>query len=642
MDGRMMVARLPPLAGARGITPRGDQKFEGLTGPTYKLNDKTHPLPNPRSLRPYVDTKSGEVDTWPAHASGHAVPSTTLMLSKNKSLVLYDEESTGKPNMIPKPRFLDQLEGYLKKELRALGVKEVCANDLRLQQMLVTVSEQCDQKIMAIREEEKQEMKDLREENKRLLEKIQSMNNEKLDLEAQVDKLHDELKEQFERYKDELDQKKILLQEITDMRDQKDDLLASKEGDTGEPQDDPLSLSCPPYRQAREDEKNATKRLNDMITNYYDVIPRRDFETLEAKYNTLLESSETTKDDFMKLKAEHDALLDVQKQVTKQRDEFYMELEGMKRTATPRPDWERCSDFVTGGATRWAELSQGKSSNDLVDVLLGEIAAGGPGDVGGAEYFDGQGTGPTVPKYLRYEGPVRNRRLGKRDCSLLVRDIWREKAAHDASKQDGVRDVMGDFLDEYLHRRFAMEQMRVEWGYNLHDACQRYSHDESIGQFWGVLEGNVDEEVYHSQMAKIELLMNELTKIDVDKGNPGTITKAELRNGIQTIFPAISEESLEAMMKAGEVELDNKESDEVDYKEVFKEDDEGKTGPFLDEVREYMKQEKIKYTEEIKQQLDSNPVSVDDLKRAIMVADPDLDMKDLVSYLSWAFRYQGG
>lgn len=39
------------------------------------------------------------------------------------------------------------------------------------------------------------------------------------------------------------------------------------------------------HRQAREDEKNATKRLNDMITNYYDVIPRRDFENLESKYN---------------------------------------------------------------------------------------------------------------------------------------------------------------------------------------------------------------------------------------------------------------------------------------------------------------------------------------------------------------------
>lgn len=88
-------------------------------------------------LQPYVDTQSGDVDTWPAHASGQAGASTTLMLSKNKSLILYDEEAMGKPKMIPKPRFLEQLESYLKKELRALGVTDVNANELRLQVIYV-------------------------------------------------------------------------------------------------------------------------------------------------------------------------------------------------------------------------------------------------------------------------------------------------------------------------------------------------------------------------------------------------------------------------------------------------------------------------------------------------------------------------
>ena len=37
-----------------------------------------------------------------------------------------------------------------------------------------------------------------------------------------------------------------------------------------------------------------------------------------------------------------------------------------------------------------------------------------------------------MPMFLRFEGQVRNRRLGKRDTSLLIKDIWQEKAAHDA------------------------------------------------------------------------------------------------------------------------------------------------------------------------------------------------------------------
>lgn len=50
---------------------------------------------------------------------------------------------------------------------------------------------------------------------------------------------------------------------------------------------------------------------------------------------------------------------------------------------------------------------------------------------------------------------------------------------------------MGDFLYTYLQRRFGLEQMIVEWGYNLHDACQRYAADEHIGLFSGVLTEEV-------------------------------------------------------------------------------------------------------------------------------------------------------
>ena len=33
---------------------------------------------------------------------------------------------------------------------------------------------------------------------------------------------------------------------------------------------------------------------------------------------------------------------------------------------------------------------------------------------------------------MRADGKIRNRRLGKRDTALLIKDIWQEKAAHDA------------------------------------------------------------------------------------------------------------------------------------------------------------------------------------------------------------------
>lgn len=80
-----------------------------------------------------MDTKPGELDIWPAYASGQSLSCTSAMLSKTKSLVLVNEEDSGRSQTVPKPHFLEQLENFLKRELRALGVIDVQPSDLRLQ-----------------------------------------------------------------------------------------------------------------------------------------------------------------------------------------------------------------------------------------------------------------------------------------------------------------------------------------------------------------------------------------------------------------------------------------------------------------------------------------------------------------------------
>ena len=58
---------------------------------------------------------------------------TSVALTKDKHLRVVDEEAQGKPQMVPKPRFLEQLEAFLKKELVAMGVQDVGPSELRLQ-----------------------------------------------------------------------------------------------------------------------------------------------------------------------------------------------------------------------------------------------------------------------------------------------------------------------------------------------------------------------------------------------------------------------------------------------------------------------------------------------------------------------------
>jgi Ca2+-binding EF-hand superfamily protein len=81
----------------------------------------------------------------------------------------------------------------------------------------------------------------------------------------------------------------------------------------------------------------------------------------------------------------------------------------------------------------------------------------------------------------------------------------------------------------------------------------------------------MDEEVYHGMMEQIEQLMSAYNKIDLEKGNPGKITKEELRQGLKEIYPMIDPETIVAIISAAEIELDAKDTDEIDYQEMFKE-----------------------------------------------------------------------
>ena len=73
-----------------------------------------------------------------------------------------------------------------------------------------------------------------------------------------------------------------------------------------------------------------------MLADYGDVVPRREYERLEAQHNTNNESLERYKTDYDTLIKEHQVLLEQHKIMSTERDEISHELGLMKRSATPR------------------------------------------------------------------------------------------------------------------------------------------------------------------------------------------------------------------------------------------------------------------------------------------------------------------
>ncbi|XP_013929068.1 PREDICTED: translin-associated factor X-interacting protein 1, partial [Thamnophis sirtalis] len=188
-------------------------------------------------------------------------------------------------------------------------------------------------------------------------------------------------------------------------------------------------------RVARQDLTKAQVDLNTMQANYGDVVPRRDFELQQQKYNDLDDKLSTLQKDFDDLQEEYDIMLDIHKQVAEDRDRYFNDLINVQRTSTPRPDWSKCGDVVLGGNERWNNLSVGKTSDQLLDVLLEEI---GGGLLRERDTFIGRGRSEKVPPYLRCDGVVRNKKLSKKEVVALLREIWKEKIISDQQMDEGV------------------------------------------------------------------------------------------------------------------------------------------------------------------------------------------------------------
>lgn len=77
--------------------------------------------------------------------------------------------------------------------------------------------------------------------------------------------------------------------------------------------------------------------------------------------------------------------------------------------------------------------------------------------------------------------------------------------------------------------------------------------------------------MYHSQLQIMANLVNHLTKVDVEKGNPGKLSREEFQQVLKDFFSKIPEDRLTRLMKAVDIELETKEADELEYKNLFME-----------------------------------------------------------------------
>ncbi|CAF0806592.1 unnamed protein product [Rotaria sp. Silwood1] len=265
--------------------------------------------------------------------------------------------------------------------------------------------------------------------------------------------------------------------------------------------DDPVLLRVA-IRRCRLDCAEAERRINKLKEDNKEYVPKNEYVALQQTYDELVKASEQLKQNFRNAKVEYNALKEALEYLIKDRDKYFTLCETYRATLTPRPKWERCASIIEGGIERWNELAIGKTSNELVDILLNEII-GGNDIYNNVVNFIGLGLDPKIPKFLQTTSNIRNRHFMQRDVSLLIEDIWKQKLEYDfeqksttASKQN-IKISLVDFVHIYFQRRFPDDELlQLEWGYNLVAGCRRFKSSSEISNFWSVLLGQVSI-LYH-------------------------------------------------------------------------------------------------------------------------------------------------
>ncbi|XP_073736090.1 translin-associated factor X-interacting protein 1 isoform X3 [Callorhinus ursinus] len=610
-----------------------------------------------------------QLSPWPTYTSGQTI-------LHNRKPCSYDYRKRAgswlkQPLGITKPRYLERLENYLRKELLLLDLSTDSTQELRLQPYreifeffiedfktykpllssiknayevmlahqrekiraleplkakLVTVNEDCNERILAMRAEERYEISMLKREKMNLLKLIDKKNEEKISLQSEVSKLRKNLAEEYLRYLSERDARKILIADLNELRYQREDMsLAQSPGIWGE---DPVKLTLA-LKMARQDLTRTQMELNTMKANFGDVVPRRDFEMQEKTNKELQEQLDSLRGDYEEVCKEHEILLQLHMTTLKERDQFHSELQEIQRTSTPRPDWSKCEDVVAGGPDRWQMLAEGKNSDQLVDVLLEEI---GEGLLREKDFFPALGYGEDIPPLLRFDGLVENKKPTKKDVVNLLKDAWKLRLVEEQ------KEKFPDFFFSFLEHRFGPGEA-MAWAYTIFENIKLFRSNEVMSQFYAVLMGKRSESVYIKQKETVAQLLKEMT--NADSQNEGLITMENLSTVLKSTFPFKKEEKIQELMEAGGWHPNSSNADLINYPSLFIEDEEGQSMPFVQKLWEQYVDEKDEYLQELKQELGlelRDEVTLPKVREALMNIDPGLDKQTLNGYLSGAFQ----
>lgn len=295
------------------------------------------------------------------------------------------------------------------------------------------------------------------------------------------------------------------------------------------------------------------------------------------------------------------------------------------RALTPRPDWRKLNPFdrvTTEGKTvdlvneLCGELKILKKKTDELKEMDAKLAEAKSllepepeaGDPYGGNFqatavptategkgeedevketlMPSLGSGPDLPRYMRFAKGIRVQPLSKRTTELFLEEVWECKEKSDASRK--IPYSLHEFLYQHLRIKHKGQQAQVaEFGYNFYAALQQYNYDADVEMFLKVLTGAIteyvrsDREVLNKALTEIMESADASTEPGGAGTEPGMIKRGRLIEALKDLFPAKTPAAMSAITRALE---EDQPGEMVDYMKLFENDEDMNQGEFIETV----------------------------------------------------------
>jgi predicted nucleic acid-binding Zn-ribbon protein len=332
--------------------------------------------------------------------------------------------------------------------------------------------------------------------------------------------------------------------------------------------------------QTKRDLKSILSKLEEKEKKFQHLVSMKEFVNLKQKTDCLKKNIDDLNAKLSNARNEKNSLRKKLLVSKSRKEKLSQVVNERKRSRTPRPDWNKFSNYIPGGSARWRKLTENLSSIEILNKIINEFKGL---NFDSPKFLDKNSIKNPYFKSLMVEQDtdlvIRNLNLTLRDFLIILEDIFE-------SKMKGFENVtLNEFLIIYFTDKYKSKERALEWSINLIHTASLFNFTEQLRLISNVLDGTMSEEIiwyflrsmhklcssfysnFNNETRNKPLLLDK-DKLDILKREPHLIKVDDFKMVLKDHFKNLSDDEIKEFVRYARLDCENYFQRQNDYKIV--------------------------------------------------------------------------